>query len=67
MVPGGPWVLPGGVLSAFGVKNECFSKFEKKCYCPLTLQGVVFVGSSLHYGEYFDPKWYWVGDTSVVG
>ena len=34
---GGPRWSPGaarGLHSAFGVKNECFSKFENKCFWP---------------------------------
>ena len=45
---GDPRCSPGaarGLHSAFGVKNECFSKFEKKCFWPLASQGLDFKGS----------------------
>ena len=55
-----------GMHSAFGVKNDCFSMSEKKCFWPPCITRGGFEGSSLHYSEESDLQWYWVGDKSVV-
>ena len=35
MVPGGPWVLPGGFLVALGLKMNVLKSFGKGVFCPL--------------------------------